>query len=99
MAYQVNWSSKALEDLDDLAAYIARDSVAYAATIIQKILDTTRSLSQFPRSGQIVPELGEENIREKFAYNYRIIYRVQGETVTIAAVIHGKRQLENWEDV
>jgi toxin ParE1/3/4 len=29
-----------------------------------------------------------------FAYNYRIIYRVEGETVTIAAVVHGKRPVE-----
>ena len=28
-----------------------------------------------------------------FPYSYRVIYRVQGETVTIAAVIHGKRLL------
>jgi plasmid stabilization system protein ParE len=26
--------------------------------------------------------------------SYRIIYRVQGEVITIAAVIHGKRLLE-----
>jgi plasmid stabilization system protein ParE len=32
-------------------------------------------------------------IREKLAYTYRIIYRVQEETVTIAAIIHTKRLL------
>jgi plasmid stabilization system protein ParE len=28
-------------------------------------------------------------------YSYRIIFRVQGKTVTIVAVIHGKRMLED----
>lgn len=42
-----------------------------------------------------MPELNEEAIRELFVYNYRIIYRIQNEIVTIVAVIHGKRLLED----
>jgi plasmid stabilization system protein ParE len=42
----------------------------------------------------MVPELDDESIREWFAYSYRIIYRVDNETVTIATVIHGKRLLD-----
>jgi plasmid stabilization system protein ParE len=94
MAYQVEWSPRAVEDVEALALYISADSTAYAAAVVKKILETTRNLSRFPFAGRLVPEFGDENIREKFAYSYRIIYRVQGETVTIAAVIHGKRLLE-----
>ena len=32
-------------------------------------------------------------MRELIAYNYRIIYRVEGADVVVAAVIHGKRIL------
>lgn len=45
-------------------------------------------------SGRVAPEFGDENIREVFVYSYRIIYRVDDETVTIAAVVHGKRPVE-----
>jgi plasmid stabilization system protein ParE len=38
-----------------------------------------------------VPELDQDHVREVFAYSYRIIYRVEDQTVTVAAVIHGKR--------
>jgi plasmid stabilization system protein ParE len=38
----------------------------------------------------VVPELGEENCREVFVYEYRIIYRIEGRTVRIVAVIHGR---------
>jgi plasmid stabilization system protein ParE len=62
--------------------------------VVQKVLDATRNLTQFSFSGRMVPEFEDETIREKIAYSYRIIYRVRDETVTIAAVIHGKRQLE-----
>lgn len=60
----------------------------------KQFLSTTRKLSPFPFSGRMVPELDDESIREWFAYSYRIIYRVDNETVTIAAVIHGKRLLD-----
>ncbi len=60
-----------------------------------KILDITSKLNSFPLSGRIVPELGDPTLREKLAYSYRIIYKVEDETITIAAVIHGKRLLES----
>ena len=93
MAYRVEWSPRAVEDLEAIAQYIAADSSAYAAAVVQTILATTRKLSPFPFSGRVVPELGDESIREWFAYSYRIIYRVENDIVTIAAVIHGKRLL------
>ena len=93
MAYRVAWSPRAVEDLEAIAQYIAVDSSVYAAAVVKRILNTARHLSQFPLSGRIVPELADENIREWFAYSYRIIYRVDGEVVTVATVVHGKRLL------
>lgn len=94
MAYEVVWSPRAIEDVEAIALYIAGDSTAYAAAVVKKILDKTRNLSSFPFSGRVVSEFDDETIREQFAYSYRIIYRIQDETITIAAVIHGKRILE-----
>ncbi|MCI0486228.1 MAG: type II toxin-antitoxin system RelE/ParE family toxin [Blastocatellia bacterium] len=94
MAYRIKWSPKAAEDVEALASYISQDSPVYAAAVVKKILDITRNLSYFPFAGRVVPEFEEDRIREQFAYSYRVIYRIEGETVTIAAVIHGKRLLE-----
>src|SRR2546427_5612067 len=94
MDYQVVWSPRALEDVDSIANYISADSPSYAAAVVKKILDTTYSLSRLPYSGRIVPEFNDETIRERFAYSYRIIYRVKDNTITIAAVIHGRRLLD-----
>jgi toxin ParE1/3/4 len=77
-----------------IAEYIAEDSPAYAAVVVKNIVQQTRQLSQFPRSGRKVPEFDDENIRELLAYSYRIIYRFQENEVLIAAVIHGKRILQ-----
>ncbi|NWF58142.1 MAG: type II toxin-antitoxin system RelE/ParE family toxin [Fischerella sp.] len=97
MAYQVEWSPKALEDVEAIAIYIARDSPSYAATVVKKILDTSVNLSKAPFSGRIVPEFGNDNIREHLAYSYRIIYRIQGDIVTVAAVIYGKKLLDKYD--
>ncbi len=72
----------------------AEDSLAYAAAVVKNMVQQTRLLSQFPRSGRKVPEFDDENIREMLAYSYRIIYRLQQDEVLIAAVIHGKRMLQ-----
>jgi len=40
-----------------------------------------------------VPEFNDEHIREWFAYSYRIIYRIDEDGVTVAAIVHGRRLL------
>jgi toxin ParE1/3/4 len=93
MDYRVDWSPEALEDVESIAAYIARDSAFYAKAVTERIIEVARELRRFPLAGRVVPELQDESIREGFVYNYRLIYRVRENAVTIAAVIHGKRML------
>ena len=94
MANRVIWSPRALDDVDSIASYISRDSTVHASAVVTKIIRVTRTLRRFPFAGRVVPEFEDESLRERFVYSYRIIYRVQGQTVTGAAVIHGKRMLE-----
>jgi toxin ParE1/3/4 len=94
MAQRVVWSPTALEDVEAIAAYISRDSISYAAAVVKRILDSTRSLQKFPHAGRAVPEFDDTSIREVFVYSFRVIYRVKGETVIIASVVHGKRLLD-----
>ena len=93
MAHRVVWSRRALQDIEAIADYIANDSPAYAAVVVKSIIDRTRMLARFPRSGHKVPEFDDDEIRELLAYSYRIIYRLQQDQVLISAVIHGKRIL------
>jgi toxin ParE1/3/4 len=94
MAYRVVWSSKAIEDVDAIATYISRDSPSYAAAVVRKILDTSRSLETCPLVGKHCAEFNDETMLEKSAYTYRLIYRVEGESVLIAAIVHGKNLLD-----
>lgn len=94
MGYQVVWSYKAIDDVDAIASYIARDSVPYAAAVVQKIVNVTRSLAKNPLDREVVEEFGDDNLRQEFAYSYRVIYTVKDDVLTIAAVVHGKKLLD-----
>jgi len=61
---KVFWVRAAVEDLRHLESYIAADSPFYARRFVAKILETTRQLETFPRSGRKVPEAGRDEIRE-----------------------------------
>jgi toxin ParE1/3/4 len=95
MAHQVVWSPRALADVEAIASYIASDSPFYAGSVVRRIVTLTRKLEKFPFAGRKVPEFEDENLREVIAYSYRIIYRVEAAEVIVAAVIHGKRNLES----
>lgn len=93
MAYQLIWSPEALEDVEHIAAYIARDSEWYAQAVVRRVVDAAESLTELPSRGRIVPEVQREEFREIFVYSYRLIYRVEAARVTIIAVVHGHRLL------
>ena len=93
MAYRVVWSAKAVEDVEAIATYIARDSPFYAAAVVQKLVELADSLERCPLAGSVVPEFSDPAIQEKFAYTYRLIYRISAEVITIAAVIHSRQLL------
>jgi addiction module RelE/StbE family toxin len=95
MDLEVKWSPEATEDLESVAEYIARDSEYYARAVVTEILSVSRNIRDFPLIGRVVPEIGDERIREQFIYSYRLVYQVESERILIVALIHGKRLLEN----
>ena len=94
MDLQVDWSPEAIEDVEAIADYISRDSEFYARAVVSEILELTRGLAEFPQAGRVVPEIGDENIRERFVYSYRLIYRIERDRILVVAVIHGRRLLK-----
>ncbi len=94
MDYRVGWSAKAWSDVEQIETYIAKDSSYQASKVALKIIESSRSLDKFPERGRVLPDQSDENLREIFVYSYRMIYEIEGDQVTILAVIHGSRLLE-----
>ncbi|MBN1341416.1 MAG: type II toxin-antitoxin system RelE/ParE family toxin [Phycisphaerae bacterium] len=93
MASTLTWSEAALQDLEGIAAYIAKDSPHYAATTIGNIVDAVERLQDHPQIGRVVPEYSDSTLRMIIWRQYRIVYRVMPGQIFIVAVIHGARLL------
>ncbi len=70
-----------------------RDSVNYAAALVQEVKKAAASLAEFAERGQVVPELDDETIREFLVSPYRLICRVSDDAVLILALVHGAQGL------
>ena len=88
---QVVWSPSSLEDVEQIAQYIARDSQDRAALFIERLIESTDRLKDHARSGRLIPEIGQDSCREIVYGSYRIMYRIQGEDVWVTGIIHGAR--------
>jgi len=91
----VTWSISARNDLKQIYDYIAKDSKYYATNVAQNIVSKAEKLSEFPEIGRVVPEIGDENVRELIIYSYRLIYEVVPNGAQILAIIHGKRDFSS----
>jgi plasmid stabilization system protein ParE len=98
VARTVRWTETAIQDLEEAAAFISRDSRFYAAALVRETRAAARSLRTFAERGRVVPEIDAPDIRELFIRSYRPIYQVPAECVFILAFVHGARDLTAlWE--
>ncbi len=95
---RLTWLVSAQKDLQDIYEFISLDSKRYAKIQIEKIVDSAEILRLQNRAGKIVPEKGDENIREIIEGTYRIIYRIKSEShIEILMVHHSARDLTRRE--
>jgi toxin ParE1/3/4 len=90
---KIKWTNYVLEELDDIANYISKDSPKYAQILVKQIYEMVSHLKQFPKIGRRVPEYGDSELREILYKTYRIIYLVKKEHLEIISIIHGSRKL------
>lgn len=90
----LTWTREALENLSLIDAFISRDNPDRAEIFISEIIGYAETLVQNPRIGRIVPELSNTDIRELILKKYRIVYRIQKDTIEILTVFEGHKLLE-----
>ena len=95
MAQGISWSREALDDIDQIAEFISRDSLQHARRVATALFELGDTIAMFPSAGRIVPELQDDTVRERFLYSYRIVYQTHADQVAILAVLHGRRLLES----
>jgi toxin ParE1/3/4 len=90
---KVQWTHVAYRRLEEIYAYIEKDSPSNASKWSEKLLKKIEGIKDFPKAGRAVPELGSESIREILYGNYRIVYKIKGEIASIMTIRHFKQIL------
>ncbi|SDI92588.1 Plasmid stabilization system protein ParE [Pseudomonas flavescens] len=90
---EIVWTAPALEQLEDLAQYIALDKPDAARAVVKKVIEAVARLAEFPMSGRVPAELPNALYREVVVPPCRIFYRVSDTTVFIIHIMREERVL------
>ncbi len=83
---KITWSPLAVDQVRDIASYIALDKPSVAMQWAEKIFNSVEILYEFPESGRVVPEINRKEIRELVQGNYRVIYKTKPKEILILVV-------------
>lgn len=91
------FTTEAIEDLDDIWNFIARESPLAADRVEAEIIATCRRIAEYPLIGHKRQDITSLPVRfwTLLKYpNYIIVYRPDTLPLQVIAVLHGKRDLE-----
>jgi toxin ParE1/3/4 len=88
---RVRFTRPALDDLDSIFNYIAKDNPAAASRVVTHLVDRALLLDQSPYQGR---EVDEPNARVIMIprFRYFIFYTVEGDEILITYIRHTSRQ-------
>ena len=91
--YNVRFLQPALDDLEEIVLFIAKDNIEDALKFHHKMIENAHKLAGFLKLGRLVPnkKISSLGFRVLQISSYIIFYRVIDEGVIIYRVIHGAR--------
>src|SRR5690606_9938104 len=93
---EIVWSNSALDELDDIAEYVALDKPEAARELVERVFSSVDRLQRFPASGRIPAELPNSVYRELLVAPCRFFYRTDKGIVLIIHVMREERLLRKW---
>ncbi len=91
---RVVWTEKALDDFENLLDYIGKDAPMAACRFAQQMIGRVELLQDHPLLGSEVPEDDTHTYREVLQGGFRIIYRVEEDTIYLVTIHHAARLLD-----
>lgn len=89
------WTEPALEDLGQIADYIALDNPAVAKRLVRNVFRKAELLRDFPEMCPVPHDLPESRYRHLVVRPLRIFYRIEGDSVFIVYVMRSERLLKS----
>lgn len=60
---KIIWTDSAIQELNDIGDFIAKDSIRYAEITVDKLFYSVNILEQHPFAGKMIPEFEDETKR------------------------------------
>lgn len=93
---RIIWTEAALDQLDDIAEYIALDNPAAASALVKRVFAKVDRLERFLNSGREPPELPNSVYREIVCSPCRLFYRSEKNIVLVIHVMREETQLRRY---
>lgn len=94
---QIIWTEPALNELNDIAEFIALDKFFSAQNLVQSVFDRVEQLKAQSKSGRKPPELSRNSIyREVVVGPCRVFYRTEKSKIIIILVMRSERILRKF---
>lgn len=94
---QIVWTEPALNELNEIAEFIALDKLDAARALVQSVFSCVEQLKQQPKSGRVPPELPKKSIyREVIVGPCRVFYRIEKSTIIIIFVMRSEPLLRKF---
>lgn len=87
------WTEPALQDLEQIADYIALDDPLAARRLVRKVFAKAELLQTFPEMCPTPHDLPESRYRHLVVSPLRIFYRVEGDDLFIVYIMRSERLL------
>ena len=95
---RVVWSERALQRVEEIADYIAQDSLSAASLWIDGLFSQVSTLGDFPEMGKPGRDIATSGIRELIFGDFRVFYEV-GTDVDIHSVRRATQLIDEDEFV
>jgi len=88
---KLQWTENAKRDLLAIRRYIAQNNPTAAKEWVDRLKKRARNTIHSPYSGRMVPEFFRNNLREVIEGNYRIVYLVGKDHLSILTIFESHR--------
>lgn len=88
---KVEWSRRALDQIQEIFVFIVRDRPRVATEIVDGLFDSTERLAETPEMGPVWGRGRRSDLRFILFKTYRILYRLDADRIYIVSVRHTRR--------
>ena len=79
----VKWTVEALNDLEEIELFIAKDYIDRALSFVNELIDFGDSLGNFANKGTQAKWTNDTSVKEMYYKDYTFIYEINSDSVII----------------